>query len=260
MYNLNVLQIETTNVCNAKCVFCIHNTLKTFGTMSDKLFLKILNDAKEIPSIKIIIPMLLGEPFCDKNIIKRLKLINEILPDKIIHLFTNGSLLEWHRIEQLSKIKKLIMHFSLNGATKETRKNLTGLDDFDHVVSMIKLYDKTGRPYKVSLVKHPSISTEEIEKFKKLFKNAVIINYGNWSGDKFEGVRQTNCIRAISQMTIMYNGQVNLCCMEYGKVIFGDVNKSSVKEIWESPFRQMYCKAHATGKYLLGVCANCTKA
>jgi len=258
-YPLKILQIETTNICNANCKFCIHNSLKTFGTMSDKLFLKILKDAKEISSIQIIIPMLLGEPLCDNKIFKRLKLINKILPDKTIHLFTNGSLLNRHKIKELAEIKKLIMHFSLNGINKTTRANLMGLKDFDYVKKMISLYDETGKPYKVSLIEHPLISDEEIKTFKT-FKNSIILKYGNWSGDKFKSKKQTNCNRAIEEMTIMWNGQVNLCCMEYGKVIFGNANNSSVKEIWESSHRQMYCKAHATGKYLKGVCANCTKA
>ena len=58
-------------------------------------------------------------------------------------------------------------------------------------------------------------------------------------------------------MTVMYTGLVNLCCMEYGKVIFGDLNKQTIQEVWESPFRQMYAKAHSEAKYLKGVCSNC---
>ncbi len=261
IYPLKVLQIETTNICNAKCVFCIHSKLKKFGTMSDKLFLKILNHAREIPSIKIIVPMLLGEPFCD-DIINRLKQINKILPDKKIVIFTNGSLLNPKIIKQLDKIKNLEMWFSLNG-TAETRKKLMGLDDYDYVVKMINLYKITGKPFQVSYINHPDI-TEEIKEFKKEIKKydwkIAEVFYKNFSGDIFEGCRQTYCKRAISQMTIMYDGQVNLCCMEEGKVIFGDVKTSSIKKIWESPHRQMYCEAHSKGKYLLGVCENCTKA
>jgi len=259
-YNLNILQIETTNICNAKCKFCIHSSLKKFGTMSDKLFLKILQDARAITSLKIIVPMLLGEPLCDKKIIKRLKLINKILPEKKIVLFTNGSLFTPKIIKKLEKINNLIVVFSLNGATKETRKELMGLDDFDPVVEMINLYQKTGKYFKVLMINHPSISHGEIAKFNKFNWITTIIPYNNWSGDKFDDVRQTNCHRAISEMTIMYDGRVNLCCMEYGKVIFGDVNKQSVKEVWESPHRQMYCEAHSKGKFLRGVCSNCTKA
>jgi MoaA/NifB/PqqE/SkfB family radical SAM enzyme len=55
---LKVLQIETTNYCNAHCKFCIHDCLKTFGIMSDELFLKILNEAKEIESFLIALRLI----------------------------------------------------------------------------------------------------------------------------------------------------------------------------------------------------------
>ena len=254
-YNIRVLQIETTNICNSNCVFCIHSSLKKFGTMKDSLFTKILLDAKKIPSIEVIVPMMLGEPFCDKKIISRLKLINKILPERTIHLFTNGSLLTKKIIRELSTIKYLMMHFSLNG-NKQTRKKLMGLDDYDHVVKMIDLYKKTGKPFEVLLVDHPSISNENISIPRDWNFNLII--YRNWTGDKFKGKPRTHCIRAIGHMTIMYDGRVNLCCMEYGKVIFGDLNKQSILEVWNSPHRQMYCKAHAEGKFLKGVCSNCT--
>jgi len=256
-YKLKVLQIETTNICNANCKFCIHSSIKKFGTMSDKLFKKILLDARGIKSLTTIIPMLLGEPLCDKKIIKRLQLINEILPSKSIHLFTNGSLLTPSLISKLIKIDNLFMHFSLNGMNKETRKELMELDDYDYVVDMINLYQKTGKPFEVLLVAHPSISDGDLKKFKEFNWKTKLVKYGNWSGDKFKGTKATFCSRAISEMTIMYDGRVNLCCMEYGKVIFGDVNNSTVREIWESTHRQMYCEAHSFGKYLLGVCADC---
>jgi len=256
---LKVLQIETTTVCNGKCKFCIHNTLPKFEHMSDEIFLKILKDAKEIPSIKVIIPMMLGEPFCDPKIFKRLKLINKILPDKQIHLYTNGSLLNPYKIKKLSKIKNLTMFFSLNGINKETRERSMGLSDFDHVLKMIRLYKKTNKPFKTILIK-TNISDSDIKEFESLNINTKVIGYRNWSGDKFIGSAQTRCIRAISYMTIMYDGIVNLCCMEHGKATFGDVFKKSVKEIWESDYRQMYCNTHLAGGYLKGPCMNCTKA
>ena len=257
---LKVLQIETTTICNGKCKFCIHSKLSKYGTMTDEIFLKILNDAKEIPSIQIIIPMMLGEPFCDKKIFKRLNLINKILPDKQIHLYTNGSLLNPYKIKKLSKIKNLTMFFSLNGINKETRENSTGLSDFDHVLKMIKLYKKTNKPYSAIVIRTSYMSDSQIKEFENLDINTKVIGYRNWSGDKFTGRPQTRCARAISYMTIMYDGIVNLCCMEHGKATFGDVSKKSVKEIWESDYRQMYCNTHLAGGYLRGPCFNCTKA
>ncbi len=258
---LKAVQIEVTNLCNSKCVFCSHSKLKKFGIMSDELFKKIILDLKEIPSIEVVVPMLLGEPFCDRKIIQKLKLINKILPDKKVVIFTNTSLLTKKKVEELSKIKNLRVFFSLNGARKETRKRLMGLDDYDHAVKMINLYAKTGNQFEVTFVNYPGVSEAELFEFKKKYAKTMIIKYKNFSGDNFEAGPQSNCARAIKEMTIMWDGRVNLCCMDaFGKVIFGDVNKQSVKEVWESSERQRYSEAHKNGEYMGGICSNCTRA
>ena len=147
-------------------------------------------------------------------------------------------------------------------ANPETRKKVMGVsyDDYDYVVEMIKLYQNTGKSFEVTCVAHPSISDGEFKKFKSFGFPTKLIKYGNWTGEKFNSMKATRCSRAINEMTIMYDGKVNLCCMEYGKVIFGDVNSSSIKSIWDSPHRQMYCEAHSFGKFLLGPCSNCNYA
>ena len=52
MKDLQVLQIETTNICNAKCVFCPHDKITKHGTMSNDLFNKIVYEASKYPILK----------------------------------------------------------------------------------------------------------------------------------------------------------------------------------------------------------------
>ena len=46
MNNLNVLQVESTNFCNAHCVFCPHSKFTEFGTMTDNLYVKVARKVK----------------------------------------------------------------------------------------------------------------------------------------------------------------------------------------------------------------------
>lgn len=259
---MKVLQIEVTNFCNGKCIFCVNSKLKNKGTMSMKLFRKILIDAQEMEDLEQIIPMLTGEPFMDKKFLKRLKLINKIHPTKIIKVFTNGSFLRPEVIESLSEIKNLKMYFSINGACKETRKRIMGLDDYEHVIKMILLYEKTGKPFRTTIVSYPSIKQREIDEFSKIWdKNALIISYKNFAGKLFNYKPKTGCNRAINHMTVLFDGRVNLCCMDaFGEMIFGDLRKQTVKEVWNSPARQAYINAHLRCKPWKGLCANCTGA
>lgn len=257
MTDLKVLQIETTNLCNSHCVFCVHNEFKEFGTMDDSLFEKILNDAKEIETLEYVIPMLTGEPFMDKKILQKLKLINKILPGKKIHLYTNGSLLTPEIINELSSIENLTMFFSLNG-NAETRKELMGLDDYEYVASMIRLYDLTKKPYKVLFVFYPAVARTNVENFVRTWKDkANVLIYGNFLGRKYKAFGTTKCTRATSHMTVLWNGKVNLCCFDaFGEVIFGDLNNQTIKEVWNSEKRQSFATAHLEGK-IIKPCDKC---
>ena len=88
---LEILQIETTNYCNAKCIFCAHNQIKEHGVMSNTLYSKIVAEASKLdPPPQTFIPMLTGEPFLDLNMITRIKEARAALPTTEIHLYTNG--------------------------------------------------------------------------------------------------------------------------------------------------------------------------
>ena len=60
------LQVETTSVCNAHCVFCPHERLVHVGHMEQGLYEKIVRDAGQY-DLKTFTPMLTGEPFCDSD-------------------------------------------------------------------------------------------------------------------------------------------------------------------------------------------------
>ncbi|MGC4067700.1 MAG: hypothetical protein QM784_24235 [Polyangiaceae bacterium] len=64
-----LLAIETTNHCNAKCVFCPNNALaRDKGPMKDDVFDKIVDDCKQFP-LEAVEPFLQGDPFSDPQIL-----------------------------------------------------------------------------------------------------------------------------------------------------------------------------------------------
>jgi MoaA/NifB/PqqE/SkfB family radical SAM enzyme len=97
------LFIETTNICNADCVFCAYQYQSRFrpnkGVMSDELFEKALADYVALtanPAERHInFTPLVGEPLVDPQIIHRIGRSKAIGAD--VTFFTNGLLL--HRID-----------------------------------------------------------------------------------------------------------------------------------------------------------------
>lgn len=261
MDELKLLQIETTNNCQSKCVFCLHKDFKEYGDMTDELYTKILEEAADVKSLTKLIPMGTGEPFCDTKILERVKQICETLPKVKIVIYTNGGLLTEAILDELNNMNGHIhLMISLNALTADTRFKLMGLNDFDHVMDMVKYIDKkTLLPYCLSMVNHPLIPDKEKVAFKAA--GGWLIRYWSWAGKLFDYMRPegTICPRPIECMFIRYTGQATLCCCDmFGEITMGDLTTYTVKEVWASKIRQYYARAHWTNiAHRLPMCENC---
>jgi len=261
MRDLLYLQVETTNHCNAHCVFCPHHKIETKGVMSQELYEKIIDEASRLPNLITFHPMLNGEPFLDKGFMDRLKLAREKLPNTEIEIFTNGTLLTEEIIYQLQDIGNLVISVSLNGLKPETRKAVMGLDDYWQVVQSMKLMEKLGIRYRATCIAYPEISQEELAAF--IESGGIVIRYQSWAGAQYphERRRWTQCPRAINQMTVLYTGKVCLCCFDpFGEVIFGDLNTQSMEEVWNSDYHKEYQMMHKQGRgNEMPKCCSCTE-
>src|SRR3990172_2918077 len=128
MNTLGTLQIETTNLCNGKCVFCpVPTTKRERGFMSMDLFKKIIDDAEEMQP-DMVLPFLNGEPFLDKDIFDRIAYVNDKLPHAKVMLYTNGNLLTADKARALSELRIAGINFSVNAVSNAARQELMGLD------------------------------------------------------------------------------------------------------------------------------------
>jgi hypothetical protein len=268
---LEVLQVETTNRCNAKCIFCAHGRIEKHGTMSDRLFTRIVADAARLDDHPhTFIPMLTGEPFLDPQIVDRIEEARAALPRTEIHLYTNGSLLTEDLIRKLSEVPGFHLNISANGASAETRMRLTGLNDYDSVARMVDYVDAMHIPHTVSLVQHPSITGDEEEAFNRRWGRATspsssrepfVFQHLNFAGLTCvcDENNFSRCIHATSHMTVLWDGRVNLCCMDpLGRAVFGDLNDQTVADVWFSEGRQHYVTMHEAGRGTeCDVCCDC---
>jgi hypothetical protein len=268
---LEILQVETTNYCNARCIFCAYDQIEVHGTMSQELYAKIIREAATLdPPPKTFIPMLTGEPFLDPQLVDRIKQARAALPDTEIHLYTNGSRLTEQLIESLAQVPGFKLNISANGACTETRKRLTGLGDYEHVARMIECVDAHAIRHTVSLVQHPSLTAEEEQAFNRTwgestsascYREPYVFQHLNFAGltTPLDGHNFTRCIHATSHMTVLWDGRVNLCCMDpLGRQIFGDLNHQTVSEVWHSEGRQRYVQLHEEGRGIeCEVCRDC---
>lgn len=260
MTDLYILQLETTNHCNAHCTFCPHDRFTEKGFMSDELYDKILSEARELPHLTKIIPMLTGEPFLDKKFVSRLRKLRETF-SCAIEVYTNGSLLTEELVSQLKEIPAIEYSVSLNGLKRETRRRLMGLDDYQQVRAGLRAMERAGIRYRPTMVFAPEVTDKEARDF--FDAGGMVIKYQSWAGLEypFQRTCRTSCGRALRDMTVRYNGDVVLCCFDpFGKVTFGNLNRETIEEVWTSERHRNYQRMHALGRgNELPLCDQCTE-
>ena len=103
---MRVVQIQTTSVCNGKCIFCPYPNswfAKNPGVMSEKLYLKILHDIDDIDPTFIgkFCPYMCNEPFADPKIITRVQQAINILHKPYLEISSNLVLPSKEKIDKL---------------------------------------------------------------------------------------------------------------------------------------------------------------
>lgn len=260
---LLAIQIENTNICNAHCKFCPHDKFKPedLGIMDMDLYKEIVDQASKLPNLQVWIPMLTGEPFCDKGFIEKVEYARSMMEYPDIEIYTNMSLADYEDLDRLKGIGGIRLNVSLNGVLPQTREKIMGLSDYFNVLKKMKYCENIGLPYRTSCVAHPDIKREELAQFIK--DGGICIQYQSWCGEQYPYKRNrwTSCVRAMNYLTILQNGEVNLCCFDpFGKVYFGDLKKETIEEIWESEKRKEYRMMHKQGRgNELLMCQNCTE-
>jgi MoaA/NifB/PqqE/SkfB family radical SAM enzyme len=260
MDTLIAIQIESSTACNGHCEFCPRFDMKrSGGEMPDILFHKIIDEAMAM-GVKIISPFLNGEPFLFPRLFEWL----DYLKERDIHfvLFTNGSMLTKGKAENMNAycdVGKLI--FSMHGYDKLSYESQMRLS-YETVKSNIEYFISIAKiPYQVYIL-DTAINHKGIDIFLETWKegNPYSAKYNNWAGKRPSSMKGVKipCERILSEMTIYWDGRVNLCCMDSDAgVILGDVNSQSIKEIWEG--NQWMRDKHKEYDFDLPLCRNCNK-
>lgn len=278
-----VVQVETTNLCNAECIMCPHSKLtRPVGHMGYGLYKEIVDNCAEYQDqVKYFYPFLNGDLFLAPQWNDYLAYAREKLPHTKIGIFTNGSLLNTKNIYTLLEIQPDLVRISFDGTSKESYEKIRKKLNFEQVENnIIELvnYRKKLRKKKpritVSIIKmgETSYGLESFyKKWVSLVDSVNIDRYSNWGGaveDKNPRNRildrRSPCPRLWHNFTILNTGDVVICCLDYnGEIVIGDIKKQSIKEIWtdkkitelrnfnlEGEYSKIYlCKDCSYGKY-----------
>jgi len=254
------IQLESSTACNGRCSFCPRFDMsRAGGEMTDELFHKIVNEAQEM-GVEIITPFLNGEPFLFPRLFEWLDYLKE--RNIKFTLYTNASVLTKEKANKINTYDNCIdLIFSMHGYDKESYESQTRLS-YDIVKSNIDYFISIAKiPYQVYML-NTSVNEKGINTFLDTWKGnrTFIAKYTNWAGKKPSSMKGTKipCDRILSEMTVYWDGRVNLCCMDSDAgVILGDLNIQSLKEIWEN--NQWMRDKHKNYDFDLPLCRHCNK-
>jgi MoaA/NifB/PqqE/SkfB family radical SAM enzyme len=269
------LFLESTNVCNLKCVMCPrHDSDQPLGYMNMQLVEKIINECKPYGKRNFCLH-LFGEPLISPELGSMIAIIKKVNPLNSILLTTNGVLLKGDISDAIIEhnVDKLVV--SLSASDPETYKALTQRDSFATVVENIKDFcrkrDARGSSRPIVYVRgiHNKLTEPHLAEFKKLWKGEKVVvdirkehNYGGNVESSMEDSAQRRhpCYHLWFSPGISWDGKMFACCADSKrKLLLGDVTQASISSIWKNSdyLRELRIK-HLRGEYgNIPACRDC---
>jgi radical SAM protein with 4Fe4S-binding SPASM domain len=252
--NYNII-IETTNLCNARCIMCPHTIMKRpQKIMDDTTFNKIINQIKKEkinPTAFILNGF--GEPLIDSQIINRIKFIKKEFPNSVIKFYSNLNLANKNLIKKLNKSGLDEINISLNGYNSRNYKEVMKLDyqkTIDNLKFLIKNKKETNSDLKIrismTLVKHNEKTAKKfIQKWSSQVDSVSVNKVHSYNNsvksinDKFKINFQKTafpCKYIWDTITFDVNGEIVLCCLDYeSQYKFGNIKSNSILKSFNSP-------------------------
>jgi len=290
--SLRELNIEFNSTCNLRCKFCSLDFDKPREYMSKELLEKILSQLiadKRLANIQQINLYNGGETLLHPNRLEMFQLIarykNEArkLGKKFpkVLLLTNGMLLRPKLAREILETGALdIIQFSLDGGTpakfEELRVNAKWKPFYENVKALHQLNQelKTGVILKsITIVEQPyalrvNWMHSEFKQIIGLMDHYELRRLHDWGGEVNLGEEEKQhskayepkgCMLLMHQMVLLPNGDVTVCCNDLNsKGVIGNLNASSVYEVYASPARRVYLDKLRGGKKAeLELCRNC---
>ncbi len=241
----DIVQIESTNLCNAKCVFCPRDEMhRRQGVMDVELFKKIVDECAALGITHVRVHNY-GEPFLDRQLVEKVRYAKQKGIQEV-GMISNGSLITEELARGMIEAGLDAINISVDAAGKDvferTRLNL----DYDTVIANVRTLARLRqesartRPKLILSFVRQNNSDEErafIEEWRGVADKIHITDLHNWAGtlnDKSD-VRFP-CYRLWLTFTVLWDGRVSLCCADFdGRHILGDLRTSTIAQVWNSP-------------------------
>ena len=239
-----IVQIESTNICNAKCVFCPRDDMhRRQGIMSVELFRKIVDECVDL-GITHVRMHNYGEAFIDKMLVEKVRYAKQ-KGIKEVGVISNGSLITEQVARGMIDAGLDAINISVDASGKEVFESTRLGLKYDKVIAnierLVRLRTESGRRRPkliLSFVRQNNSADEQafIEHWRAIADKVHVTDLHNWAGTlNTESDVNYPCYRPWLTFTVLWDGRVSLCCADFdGKIILGDLNTHSIADIWNA--------------------------
>ncbi|MDQ7837062.1 MAG: radical SAM protein [Thermodesulfobacteriota bacterium] len=272
------MMIEPTNICNLRCTFCAlqmpggHSAEKKKQYLDVATYKKIIDEVKD--SLIFLFLYLGGEPFLHKNIFDLIKYASDRGISVVIA--TNGS---FNHIQDFGKRIVYsgldVLIFSVSGTSQDYYGNLHVGGDLQKVCRNIRevtAYKSGQRPRTIfryiatpknkndrgnikEFVKGLRVDTHEI---RNVDGELVLADNLSDAAEKQKRKKRRGCFWLWCTLVMKSSGDVVPCCYDYyGIPVLGNINHSSLGEIWNGTVIKQIREAWIKYPEKLEFCAQC---
>jgi MoaA/NifB/PqqE/SkfB family radical SAM enzyme len=262
----DIVQIESTNLCNAKCVFCPRDEMhRRQGVMDFDLFRKIVDECAELGITHVRVHNY-GEPFLDRQLVEKVRYDKERGIQEV-GMISNGSLITEDLARGMIDAGLDAINISVDAAGKEvferTRVHLEYDTVIDNIRTLARLRQESGRRRPrliLSFVRQENSADEQafFVEWSQIADKIHSTDLHNWAGtlNSRSDVRYP-CYRLWQTFTVLWDGRVSLCCADFdGRNVLGDMRTSSLVDIWNAPTYRAVRRQHLESGGP-GICRSC---
>lgn len=244
----NIIQIETNILCNDNCDFCPQrDAVRETKIMPDEYWRKIVDETRGRGIIYR--PFMVNEPLTDKRLPLIIRYIKEDKTAKV-ELNSNGGLLTEEWGIKLIEEGVDIIRFSVDGFSQDTYRKSGRGDDYGQVFKNINGFIELKRKMKSDVIIIVRMIDMDVNKFEQKdfleywgqsTDKSVIVPLYRWPWTGQEKPVLKPCPKIREEMFFTTDGTAVLCCWDnLKKGVIGNINKSTVSEIWNGQLNQKY--------------------
>jgi hypothetical protein len=252
----DIVQIESTNICNAKCVFCPRDDMhRRQGIMEMDLYRKIVDECAAL-GIEHVRVHNYGEPFLDRQLVEKVRYAKSQGIAEV-GMISNGSLIDEAVARGMIDAGLDAINISVDAAGKEvferTRVNLEYDTVIGNIRGLVRLKQELGRTHPkliLSFVRQNNSADEQafIREWTGVADKIHVTDLHNWAGT-LNGRSEVRfpCYRLWLTFTVLWDGRVSLCCADFdGRHVLGDLRTSTIAQVWNSPAYRAVRRQHLT--------------